>query len=600
LARRDLLILFAAVLLLRLPFLNEAIQGDESTFLAAAAHAQIDPLHPNHTHYIFTPAAVDVDLRGGSHLPLNAWVLAGLIAIFGGVREVPFHAIYILFSWMAVGAMYSIARRFTRQPLWAALLFLAVPAFVVNGDSFEADVPHLAFLLSGMGAFMHAAHRRSATWLAAAAVFLGCAGLTVMQAQIAVPILLAFTWIYERDWIPGWIVAFSPFFSLAGWECFERLTSGAFPFALTANYVHQQAWDTTAVRLINTAGLLIQIWFIVFPLLFAAGVWAAWRRRNRDTAFLTTWIVIYFGASCVLFISGSARYLLPIAAPVAILASFVRRSWVIGGFAVQMAVSLSLAIANYQHWDAYREFAQKVVQQAAGHRLWVNSEYGLRHYMLDAGARVPRPGQRIASGDVVVWSELVHPVDIEHPQELSASLLEQDVRPSMPFRLIGIESSSGYSDMNRGFAPFGMGMGLVDRIHADIYKEAKPTLTDLPMNAPEADAQIISGLYGLEEGKRRWTAGTATVVLVSPPDAEPLHAQIFVPDYAAARDITILLDSRKVDSQPVKPGLQRIVTAPQKAAGPSSTVSLQVDHTFSAPGDSRQLGVVLIDIGWGK
>ena len=598
--RRDLFILLAVVLLIRLPFLNEAIQGDESTFLAAAAHAQIDPLHPNHTHYIFTPVEVDVDLRGGSHLPLNAWILAALIAIFGQVREVPFHAVYIAFSLMAAGAMYSIARRFTPHPLRATLLFLAVPSFVVNGGSLEADVPHLAFLLCGMATFMKAAGTRNPAWLSLSALFLACGGLTVMQAQIAIPILLVFLWIYARDWTPGWLAAFFPLFALGGWEVFERLTSGAFPFALTASYVRQQAWDTVTLKLINATGLLIQIWFIVFPLLLAAGIWAAWQRRNRDTAFLAAWIVIYFAAACILFISGSARYLLPIAAPVAILASFARRSWLIEGFALQMALSLCLASANYQHWDAYREFAQKVTARANGRHLWVNSEYGLRHYMLDAGARVPRPGQTIPSGDVVVWSELVHPVRIEHPRELAASLLEQDVRPSMPFRLIGIESASGYSDMNRGFAPFGLGTSLVDRIHADVYKEAKPTVTDLPMNAPEADAQIVSGLYELEEGKRRWTAGTATVVLVSPADAQPLHAEIYVPDNAPARSVSFLLDNRNVDSQALKPGLQRIVTTPQKASGASSTVSLQVDRTFSAPGDSRQLGVVLIDIGWGK
>jgi len=46
--------------------------------------------------------------------------------------------------------------------------------------------------------------------------------------------------------------------------------------------------------------------------------------------------------------------------------------------------------------------------------------------------------------------------------------------------------------------------------------------------------------------------------------------------------------------------VHRLVTPPQKAAGPTSVVSLQVDRTFSAPGDSRQLGIVLRGIGWGK
>ena len=89
-------------------------------------------------------------------------------------------------------------------------------------------------------------------------------------------------------------------------------------------------------------------------------------------------------------------------------------------------------------------------------------------------------------------------------------------------------------------------------------------------------------------------------MLVSPTDAQPLHAQFFVPDNAAARAITVMLDGKKVYSQAFGPGMQRIVTPPQKAAGATSVVSLQVDHTFSAPGDSRVLGVSLMDVGWGK
>jgi hypothetical protein len=598
--RRDLLILLAAVLLLRLPFLNQAVQGDESTFLAAAAHAQVDPLHPNHTHYIFTPVEKDVDLQGGSHLPMNAWTLGGLIAIFGEVREVPFHAAYIVFSLLAVVGMYSLARRFSPHPLWAALLFLAVPACVVNGGSFEADFPHEAFFLCGMACLITAADGRRLKWLCGSAFFLACAALTVSQAQLAVPILLVSVWLFARDWMPAWVTAFTPCLARAGWEIFERITSGVFPSVLTARYVSEQHWDTVALRLLNGAGLLMQFWFIVFPPLLAMGIWAAWRRRNRDTAFLAAWIVIYLAAACVLFIEGSARYLLPIAAPVAILTSYVRRSWVIIGFALQMALSLCLAVANYQHWEAYRDFSRQVLQPAAGHRLWINSEWGLRHYMEDAGARVAKPGQLIPSGDVVVWSELVRPVTLSHPGELVASLLAKDVRPSMPFRLIGLESFTGYSSIHNGFAPFGVGWDLVDRIHADIYKEAKPTLTDLPMNAPEAEAQIVSGIFSLEEGTRRWMSGTATVVLVSPTDAEPLHVNFYLPDNAPARQLSVIVDGRTVDTQTLAPGIHRIVTPPQKAAGPTSVVSLQVDHTFQAPGDSRLLGISLFDIGWGK
>src|SRR5882724_513035 len=89
---RGLVLVFALVLLIRLPFWNQAIQGDDTIYLHEAAHALIEPLHPDNTRYVFQGGIVD--LRGHPHGPMDAWVLAALLAIFGDVKEVPFHATY--------------------------------------------------------------------------------------------------------------------------------------------------------------------------------------------------------------------------------------------------------------------------------------------------------------------------------------------------------------------------------------------------------------------------------------------------------------------------------------------------------------------------
>ena len=67
---RGLLLVLAAVVLLRVPFLNQAIQGDDPTYLAMAEHALMEPLHPAHAMYVFQGDLVD--LRGHPHPPLNA------------------------------------------------------------------------------------------------------------------------------------------------------------------------------------------------------------------------------------------------------------------------------------------------------------------------------------------------------------------------------------------------------------------------------------------------------------------------------------------------------------------------------------------------
>src|SRR5674476_439656 len=105
--RKSLLLCLGLVLLIRLPFLNQAIQGDDHIYITEAQHALVDPLHPSDVKYVFL--GDQVDLRGHSHPPGNAWPLAGLLLLFGDVYEVPFHAAYIVFSMVGVWAMWSVS-----------------------------------------------------------------------------------------------------------------------------------------------------------------------------------------------------------------------------------------------------------------------------------------------------------------------------------------------------------------------------------------------------------------------------------------------------------------------------------------------------------
>jgi 4-amino-4-deoxy-L-arabinose transferase-like glycosyltransferase len=170
------LAIVALVILLRVPFLNQPIQGDDVYYLYGAQHAQIDPLHPLDTRYMFLGDMVD--MRGHPHGPMDSWILAILLAALGDIREIPFHAAYAVFSIIAALAMWSLARRFCERPFIATLLFLAVPAFVVNGNSLEADLPFLAFWMAAVTLFVHAVDNQSTVALMCSTVAGALAGLT--------------------------------------------------------------------------------------------------------------------------------------------------------------------------------------------------------------------------------------------------------------------------------------------------------------------------------------------------------------------------------------------------------------------------------------
>jgi hypothetical protein len=586
--RCGLLVVLAVVLLLRLPFLNQAVQGDDDTYISEAEHALIDPLHPAHTAYTFR--GVDVDLRGHSHPPLDAWVLAGLLAVFGDVKEIPFHAAYILFSLLAAAAMWSLARRLSPQPLWAALLFLAVPAFVVNGNSFESDLPFLAFWLAAVALFC-----AGRVWLAVAAMAL--ASMAAYQAVFLTPILAVYVWLYHRADRRRWAAIFTPPLIIAAWQTFERLSTGALPASVLTGYFTAYQFQTLAIKARNAAALAIHSCWIVFPVLLPATLWLAWRkRREPQTRFLLSWIAIFLAGAIAVFFAGSARYLLPIAAPVALLASRLPGRWLAGAFAAQMALSLGLAIVNYQHWDACRRFAAQLRQPTAGHRVWVDGELGLRYY-LEADHALPlRKTQKLRAADILVSSELTQAIAPTAPVSTIARMV---IQPAIPLRLIGLETQSGYSDASRGLWPFGVSAGVIDRLRADLVMERHPTREYLPMNAPEAAEQIVSGIYQLEGGAYRWMGASATVVLKAPEAAAPLAVTFTMPPTARARRITLLMDGAPVAAQSYPgPGTYTFETKPIRPAGNTAEVEVQVNRTFSAPPDTRELGIVLSAVGF--
>jgi hypothetical protein len=622
---RELLLVLGLVLLLRLPFLNQAIQGDDQTYLAEAAHAQVEPLHPGHMQYVF--GGVDVDLRGHPHPPLNAWALAGLLAVFGDVKEIPLHAAYIVFSMVAAWAMWSLARRFSPRPLWAALLFVATPAFIVNGGSLEADLPFLALWMASIALFvwagppvvaqalMPAASRLVSTLvrdgetrttreelaLAASGVSMALAAMAAYQAVFLTPILAVYVWLFHRRDRARWALVSVPPLTIAAWQLFERLTTGAAPAGVLTGYLAAYGLQEFARKLASAAMLSIHSWFIVFPVLVPAAFLLAWRKRwERDTQFLLAWIAIFFAGAVAVFFAGSARYLLPMAAPVALLASRLRVRWLALGVAANMALGLGLAQVNFQHWDACRRFAASLsVSQrvSAGYRVWVDAELGMRHYLEAQGALPLRKIQQLRPGDLVVSSELEASV---HPKGPLALLAKTEIDPAIPLRLIGVESHSGYSTVSRGFWPFGFTGGVIDRIRADAVRERRPTLEYLPMDAPEAAGQIVSGVFDLE-GKSRWISASAAITLKNPTESAPLRAEFYIPANAPARRVTLLLDGKEVASRIYPgPGSWFLESKPVRGENDFAMAEIQVDKTFQAPADSRDLGVVLIGVGFAR
>ncbi|MCX6619871.1 MAG: hypothetical protein NTY38_02080 [Acidobacteria bacterium] len=130
--------------------------------------------------------------------------------------------------------------------------------------------------------------------------------------------------------------------------------------------------------------------------------------------------------------------------------------------------------------------------------------------------------------------------------------------------------------------------------------ERKPGLSDLPMNSPEAGNQIVSGVFPLEEGRWRWTGGSAVFLLKRPDAPVPLSVRFYLPPQSPARQVTVQVDGSTVaEATYTHDGLYTLRSLkPVAVRGEAATVEIRVDRTFSAPGDSRALGLVLHQVGF--
>jgi 4-amino-4-deoxy-L-arabinose transferase-like glycosyltransferase len=616
--RRQILIVLLVVLALRLPFLNQAFQGDDLYYLYGAQHAQIDPLHPNHARYVFLGQIVD--MRGHPHPPLDAWFLAGLLAIFKDVSEVRYHAAYILFSLIAAFSALALARRFSPYPLAATLLFLATPAFVVNGSSLESDLPFIAFWLLSTALFVSAVDRHSLTLLAASSLAMLTAALTAYQTVILFPILL----LYGRKWRPSWIAALAIPAVLGGWQLYERLSTGALPAGVLAGYMQSYGLQAFSQKLKNAAALTGHLAWLVFPALwlpslltlpFAVGAafidpnplfWASiavgagiviWCARNwRD--FLCQWVLIFYIGALVIFFAGSARYLLPIVLPVAILATRrVGPKWLYAAAAGEVVLSLGLAVVNYQHWDGYRRFTKQLDKDMENKRTWINGEWGLRFYFESEGALPLMQGQAVHPGELVVTSSLAYPLSFATGGGTLAPVSERTISSRIPLRIVALNSKSAYST-TMGLRPFDISIAPIDRVRAQIVVERKPSLSVLPMNAPDAEQQIVSGIYALENGQWRWMSRKGMLFLKVPRPTAVLSVRFYIPDASPARTVEVLVNQRPAaKSTYPQPGTYVLSTTPIHLEGDVAMVEINVDRTFSPPGDQRQLGVILTEVG---
>ena len=603
-----------AVLLLRLPFVNQAIQGDDVYYLIGANHALIEPMHPKHVNFAFNGKVVS--MQGHTHPPFNVWYLGLLLWIFGDVNELAFHLAYLPFSLMATLACFFLAHRWSSRPLTATLLFIATPAFVVNGTSFEADLPLLGWWMASIALFVASAEVKSWRLLAACVVTMTFAAMTAYQTALLLPVCAFYLWCFGNRWKPTWIATFTAPLVIAVWQLFERLTTQTVPLAALAGNFEKYALQSLHNKLLNAAALTIHLGAsvssftlgftlsrIIFPFLvgialLAFCIWKV-RRSKAEERFLAGWVLLYFTASLMLFFAGSARYLLPLAAPLTILLSRIPLPALLSNVAIvgNLAVSLALAISNYQQWDAYRQIALSMSEQAKTKRVWINGDW-LRFYLESNGALPMLEGQAVQPGDVVVSAKLGFPSPFNTGGGMRVPMRDWPVKLSLPFQLIGLDANSAYSTVSMGMEAFGFVFDKpVDVVTAEVIVERKASQSFIKMGSTESDSQIASGFYAIEGGQWRWMSGKGVVLLKRDPKHRQVVIQYALPDALPGRLIEVFADGKRIGQKKLGgPGSGELAVELPVFRDAQLTIGISIDRTITPANDQRILGLIVSSV----
>lgn len=634
--RRHVLIAVAFVLLLRLPFIGIPAQWDDFNYLAAGEYALANPAHPAWFKFVFH--GQEVDMRGHPHPPGVAWIVAALLAVLGPFREAPFHAAFLVFPLTAALSMYALARRFAPgRALSATLLFLAVPASLVSGTSFESDMPLLALWMAAVALFVEAVERRSGALLAASAAAMGGASMIAYSAFLLAPIGALYLWPRRERRPAAWAVLLTPFLVIGAYQMYERLTGGALPAGELLGHFRDHGFQRLEMKLRNAVALTGHLGLTVAPLVWvptarrlvliavaaaaaaalhdphplfwapiACGVlalcWTAARLRGREERFLAAWLLLYFAAALAIFFAGAARYLLPLAAPLVLLVARAlqhRPRWLYAALAFNLALGFAAAWVNAEHWRASRGFVNQAMPLAQSARVWTSAEWGARYYAERAGAKPLLRNQTLAPGDFLLASELSGRVPFHAPALRLVPRLEREISPALPLRLAGLDARSGYATVGFGLRALGWSRNPVDRLSLLEAVAITPTLSWLPMNAPNAAEHLLDGVFGLERNEWRWTAPRAAFRLIAPGRPARLAAEIYLPAEAPGRTVRLEANGAPVAELTISgEGTHRIESGLLELSAEPVTVTLTIDRGFRPANDGRELGLILRAIGF--
>ncbi len=459
---RKLPLLMSALLplILLAPFATKAFHIDDPLYLWSAKQILKEPF--DYYGVVVNKWGADQPLSEVMVVPPGYPYFLALVALVFGMREVPLHLAMAVTASLLGAGIYLVASRLCARPGLAALLAILSPAFLISSTTVMTDIPMTALFVWAVYLWMAGLDKDRHGLLFASGVCMSLALLFKYTGVTAVPLLLVYSLIAKRR--AGWwmIHLLLPLAVLAAYQYIEYVLYGKAQLGYSFEYVRSNYatslvpdWLQPLVGVTFAGGSFASL-SLLFPLLWrrrmwigaAAGVaglaiagmkfpetllyttrlsepltlWLSiqnafwfvsglfvlaiavpdlWRRRDKDSVLLFLWVFGSFAFAALINWSVNARALLPMLAPLAILAVrrldrpgnsrfSGRRRWLCGGLvAAGAALSLTLTVADFQQANIARDAARKFTadDKAYPYQYFFEDHWGFQYYMEEGGVR---------------------------------------------------------------------------------------------------------------------------------------------------------------------------------------------------------------------
>ena len=223
------------------PFLNQAIQTDDTLFVLTAEWIQKHPTDFFGFKVNWWLSAIPMWVAN-QNPPLMSYFLAGVASVFGW-NEIVLHLGCLAVAFAAATGIYALARRWCDRPLLATVASILTPAFLVSSTTLMCDVLMLSFWVWALVLWERALGSEQSRWqYVGAGVLTGLAVLTKYSAVTLLLLLPLLSILRTRKLGWWWVGLAVPLIMLSGYEWMTARMYGHGLFTAAGHYAQSHRY----------------------------------------------------------------------------------------------------------------------------------------------------------------------------------------------------------------------------------------------------------------------------------------------------------------------------------------------------------------------